>query len=146
MFLRQIDEFQTFFKWLDRLNILAYNVWHDTQADAYKTGLMFQIETLYRTYISDMRQISNELALLEKQIAEESREIENLYREIGDIKRDGTINHCYSAIAEGYIDAEGEHQGQEYFAVAFGEDAEDVAYERCHELAIITEAHISNGL
>lgn len=146
MFLRQIDEFQTFFKWLDRLNILAYNVWHDTQADAYKTGLMFQIETLYRTYISDMRQISNELALLEKQIKEESQEIESLEREIGDIKRDGTINHCYSAIAKGFVDAKREHQGQEYFAVAFGEDAEDVAFERCHELVIITEAHISNGL
>lgn len=146
MFLRQIDEFQTFFKWLDRLNILAYNVWHDTQADAYKTGLMFQIETLYRTYISDMRQISNELALLEKQIAEESQEIENLYREISDLQRDGTINHCYSALAEGYYDIKKEHAGQEYFAVAFNEDAKDMAYERCHDLAIITDAHTSNSL
>ena len=145
MFLRQIDEFQTFFKWLDRLNILAYNVWHDTQADAYKTGLMHQIETLYRTYISDMRQISNELALLEKQIAEEKEEIERLEREIGDIKRDGTINHCYSAIAEGYYDAKGEESGREYFAVAFGENPEDVAYERCN-LVIIKDAHISNSL
>lgn len=146
MFLRQIDEFQTFFKWLDRLNILAYNVWHDTQADAYKTGLMFQIETLYRTYISDMRQISNELALLEKQIAEESREIENLYREIGDIKRDGTINHCYSAVASGYYDAKCKEPGEEWFAMRGGEDAFDVAFERCNDLVVIKEAHLSNSL
>lgn len=115
MFLRQIDEFQTFFKWLDRLNILAYNVWHDTQADAYKTGLMFQIETLYRTYISDMRQISNELALLEKQIAEESQEIENLYREIGDIKREPQIEGCHSA----YFEDEHGNQASDIFAVSW---------------------------
>ena len=146
MFLRQIDEFQTFFKWLDRLNILAYNVWHDTQADAYKTGLMFQIETLYRTYISDMRQISNELALLERQIKEESQEIENLYREIGDIQRDGTINHCYSAVAEGFYDDECEEAGEERFAIHMGEDPLSSAYERCHDLVVITEAHSSNSL
>lgn len=146
MFLRQIDEFQTFFKWLDRLNILAYNVWHDTQADAYKTGLMFQIETLYRTYISDMRQISNELALLQKQIAEESQEIENLYREISDIQRDGTITHCYVGLATGYYDEKGEEAGEERFAMRSGEDAYEAACERCRKLEIIKEAHISNSL
>lgn len=146
MFLRQIDEFEAFFKWLDRLNLLAYNVWRDRQADAYKTGSMHQIETLYRTYISDMRQISNELSLLQKQIAEEQEEIYRLEREIGDIKREGTITHCYSAVAKGYYDLECEDSGEEWFALASGEDADVVAPERCNDLAVIVEAHLSTSL
>ena len=84
MFLRQIEELETFFKWLDRANLLAFNVWNDKQADAYKNGSMLQMETLYRTYINDMRQIANELSLMQKQIEEEKLEIERLEREIGN--------------------------------------------------------------
>lgn len=144
MFLRQIDELESFFKWLDRLNLIAFNVWNDKQADAFKNGSMLQMQTLYRTYISDMRQISNELSMLQRQIKEELDEINQLEREIGGIKREGTINHCYSAVAEGYYDDEAEDPGTEWFAMRGGEDAEEVAYERC-DLAIITEAHLSNS-
>ena len=70
MLLRKIDELETFFKWLDRANLLVFNVWNDKQADAYKNGAMLQMETLYRTYIADMRQIANELSLMQKQIEE----------------------------------------------------------------------------
>lgn len=146
MFFRQIDDFETFFKWLDRLNILAYNVWRDRQADAYKTGVMHQIETLYRTYISDMRQISNELALLQKQIEEEKQEIYRLEKEIAELKREGIINHCYEALASGFYDDNGEQKGEERFAVAFEEDPFEVAFERCQDLEIIEDAHIINGL
>ena len=145
MFLRQIDELESFFKWLDRLNLIAFNVWNDKQADAFKNGSMLQMQTLYRTYISDMRQISNELSMLQRQIKEELDEINQLEREIGDIKREGTINHCYSGVADGYYDAKREHPGTEWFAMRGGEDAEEVAYERC-DLAIITKAHLSNSL
>ena len=144
MFLENINEFERFFKVLDRANIVAFNLWTDKQADALKTGTMHLIETKYRTYISEMRQLSEELVTLQKHIEEEKEEIQKLEREIGDIKREGTINHCYSAVAEGYYDDEAEDPGTEWFAMRGGEDAEEVAYERC-DLAIITEAHLSNS-
>lgn len=144
MFLENINEFERFFKVLDRANIVAFNLWTDKQADALKTGTMHLIETKYRTYISEMRQLSEELVTLQKHIEEEKEEILKLEREIGDIKREGTINHCYSAVAEGYYDDEAEDPGTEWFAMRGGEDAEEVAYERC-DLAIITEAHLSNS-
>ncbi len=144
MFLENINEFERFFKVLDRANIVAFNLWTDKQADALKTGTMHLIETKYRTYISEMRQLSEELVTLQKHIEEEKEEILKLEREIGDIQREGTINHCYSAVAEGYYDDEAEDPGTEWFAMRGGEDAEEVAYERC-DLAIITEAHLSNS-
>ena len=144
MFLENINEFERFFKVLDRANIVAFNLWTDKQADALKTGTMHLIETKYRTYISEMRQLSEELVTLQKHIEEEKEEILKLEREIGDIQREGTINHCYSAVAEGYYDDEAEDPGTEWCAMRGGEDAEEVAYERC-DLAIITEAHLSNS-
>ena len=117
MFLRQIDEFEAFFKWLDRLNLLAYNVWRDRQADAYKTGSMHQIETLYRTYISDMRQISNELLLLQKQIEEEKEEIYRLQREISELKLQPSIEGCQSA----YFEDEHGNQISGIFAVSWND-------------------------
>ena len=146
MFLDSIDKIEGFFKALDRVNIVAFNLWTDKQADALKTGTMHLIESKYRTYISEMRQLSEELVTLQRHIEEEKQEIYRLQREIADIKRDGTINNCYSAVAEGFYDIDKEHAGQEYFAVAFNEDAKEMAYERCHDLAIITDAHTSNSL
>ena len=144
MLLENINEFERVFKVLDRANIVAFNLWTDKQADALKTGTMHLIETKYHTYISEMRQLSEELVTLQKHIEEEKEEILKLEREIGDIQREGTINHCYSAVAEGYYDDEAEDPGTEWFAMRGGEDAEEVAYERC-DLAIITEAHLSNS-
>ena len=119
MFLRQIDELETFFKWLDRLNLLAYNVWNDKQSEAYKNGPMLQMETLYRTYISDMRQISNELLLMKQQIQEGVEEVRHLASEITDLKREPEIEGCYSAY---YVDDDGDYIGEK-FAVS----REDIA-------------------
>lgn len=116
MFLRQIDELESFFKWLDRLNLIAFNVWNDKQADAFKNGSMLQMQTLYRTYISDMRQISNELALLQRQINEEKEEIRQLENEILELQRQPEIYGCYSACFED------EHGNQgDIFAVSWDE-------------------------
>lgn len=114
MFLRQIDELESFFKWLDRLNLIAFNVWNDKQADAFKNGSMLQMQTLYRTYISDMRQISNELALLQRQINEEKEEIRQLENEILELQRQPEIEGCYSAY---YVDKHG-NQISVWFAVS----------------------------
>lgn len=117
MFLRQIDELETFFKWLDRLNLIAYNVWNDKQRESYQNGHMVQMETLYRTYISDMRQISNELSLMQKQIDEGMEEVHRLQREIWELKEQPEINGCYGAF---FTDEDGDYIGDE-FAVSWEE-------------------------
>lgn len=114
MFLRQIDELETFFKSLDRLNLIAYNVWNDKQRESYQNGHMVQMETLYRTYINDMRQISNELSLMQKQIAEAKEEAYRLEREIAELKRQPEIEGCYSAY---FVDKHG-NQISDWFAVS----------------------------
>ena len=119
MFLRQIDELETFFKWLDRLNLIAYNVWNDKQRESYQNGHMVQMETLYRTYINDMRQISNELSLMQNQITEGREEITRLVNEIEELKREPEIKGCYSAY---YTDEYGNYVGKK-FAVS----PEDIA-------------------
>ena len=120
MFLRQIDELETFFKWLDRLNLIAYNVWNDRQRESYQNGHMIQMENLYREYISDMRQISNELSLMQKQIAEAKEEVNSLVKEINDLKESPDIKGCYGAY---YTDKYGNYVGK-MFAVS-SQDIED---------------------
>jgi predicted amino acid racemase len=134
MFLRQIDELETFFKWLDRLNLIAYNVWNDKQRESYQNGHMVQMETLYRTYINDMRQISNELSLMQKQIAEAKEEAYRLESEISELKRQPEIEGCYSAY---YVNKKG-HQISDYFAVS----REDVSMYGSDS----TGVHLSNRL
>ena len=114
MFLRQIDELETFFKWLDRLNLIAYNVWNDKQRESYQNGHMIQMENLYREYISDMRQISNELSLMQKQIVEAKEEMNSLEKEIYDLKESPEIEGCYGAY---YKDKHGNYVGH-MFAVS----------------------------
>ena len=120
MFLRQIDELETFFKWLDRLNLIAYNVWNDKQRESYQNGHMVQMETLYRTYIADMRQISNELSLMQKQISEAKEEVNTLAKEIYDLKESPEIKGCYGAY---HKDKHGNYVGN-MFAVS-PQDIED---------------------
>ena len=120
MFLRQIDELETFFKWLDRLNLIAYNVWNDKQRESYQNAHMVQMENLYREYISDMRQISNELSLMQQQIAEAKEEVYRLEREISELNRQPEIDGCYSAYL---VDEDGEPDS-DYFALSRDEVAE----------------------
>ena len=70
MFFRQISDFDENFKFLDRLNILLFNVWCDNNADAYRTQSIEQLEMFYRNYVNEMRQKSNELKALESEINE----------------------------------------------------------------------------
>lgn len=114
MFLRQIDELETFFKWLDRLNLIVYNVWNDKQRDSYQNGHMLQMETLYRTYIADMRQISNELSLMQKQIEKTKEEAYRLEREISELKRQPEIEGCHSAY---FVDKNG-NKSSDVFAIS----------------------------
>jgi len=148
MFLREIDELETFFKRLDRLNLLAFNVWNDRQRESYENGHMTQMKTLYRTYISDMRQISNELSLLQKQINEGVEEVRRLEEDIARLKREPEIEGCHLIHAEGYDSPEEDVHTTttEYFAVTFDElsSIEELAYERTHEILEFTDVHVSD--
>ena len=150
MFLRQIDELETFFKWLDRLNLIAYNVWNDRQRESYQNAHMVQMENLYREYISDMRQISNELSLMQKQIQEGVAEVQRLQQEISDLKQRPSIEGCSLIYAEGYDDPDPESYTKttEYFAATFDElgDLDSLAWERTHEILQMTDVHVSNRL
>ena len=146
MLLRKIDELETFFKWLDRANLLVFNVWNDKQADAYKNGAMLQMETLYRTYIADMRQIANELSLMQKQIEEEKLEIERLEREIRELKDKPSIAGCYKVDIIGRIN---EYEvARDTFAVAPDEVShyQDLVYERIRRVKIIEDVSLAGAL
>lgn len=114
MFLRKISEFEFWFKNLQRLNVFLYNFWSDDNAQAYKNGDMHYMESFYQTYISEMREISNELLTLQKQIAEGQEEIYQLEREIAELQRQPEIEGCYSAY---YVDKHG-NQISDWFAVS----------------------------
>lgn len=114
MFLRKISEFETWFKNLQRLNIFLYNFWSDDNAQAYKNGDMHYMESFYQTYVSEMREISNELLALQKQIDEGKEEVYRLEREIAELKSQPEIEGCYSAY---YVDKNG-YQISSLFAVS----------------------------
>jgi len=134
MFLRKISEFEFWFKNLQRLNIFLYNFWSDDNAQAYKNGDMHYMESFYQTYISEMREISNELLTLQQQISEATEEVYRLQREISELKRQPEIEGCYSAY---YVDEKG-HQISDYFAVS----REDVSMYGSDS----TGVHLSNAL
>ena len=71
MFYREIQDFEENFRLLDRLNVMLLNVWRDKQADTFRNGQMQQLEILYRNYISEMRESSQEMGLLLRQIEEQ---------------------------------------------------------------------------
>jgi hypothetical protein len=114
MFLRKISEFEFWFKNLQRLNIFLYNFWSDDNAQAYKNGDMHYMESFYQTYISEMREISNELLTLQQQISEATGEVYRLEREIGELKRQPEIEGCYSAYN---VDKDG-YQISDWYAVS----------------------------
>lgn len=146
MFLREIDELETFFKWLDRLNIIVFNVWHDKQADAYKNGAMLQMETLYRTYISDMRQIANELTTIQQQIEEGQQEIEHMAGEISEMKYHPEIEGCYQANVAGLIS---EYESTvEPIALAPDEVSQmkELAYQRTRRIKEIEDVTLAGPL
>ena len=63
MFFRQISDFDENFKFLDRLNILLFNVWHDNNADAYRTQSMEQLEMFHTSLQSVFYHDEDEISL-----------------------------------------------------------------------------------
>ena len=86
MFYREIQDFEENFRLLDRLNVMLLNVWRDKQADTFRNGQMQQLEILYRNYISEMREISQEMGLLLRQIEEQIEEANQLLNDIEEIE------------------------------------------------------------
>ncbi|MCQ2279137.1 MAG: hypothetical protein MJZ62_07540 [Bacteroidales bacterium] len=107
MFLREIEDFENRFTMLDRLNTLVFNVWDDKAATAFKNANITQIETLYRSYISEMRSLSEEANMLKQRILEDLKEAERLSNEIQDISHHPKIAGCYSV----EVTSETEHNG-----------------------------------
>lgn len=146
MFLREISELDSFFKTLDRLNVLVFNVWHDKNAEAYKNGDMHLLESFYRNYISEMRDLSNELTTLEQQISEGQQEVDRLAQEIRELQRHPSIEGCYSAHVLGY-NAKDESV-VESIAVAPDETSriEEVAYNRARRVVDIEKVSLASSL
>lgn len=139
MFYREIEDFEQKFKLLDRLNIALFNCWRDTQADKYRDSRAQILEALYRNYISEMRELSNELSMLEQQINEQRNEINSLQKEITKLQQEPEIDGCWICTAKGC------NGNQERFIVGSDENLsnlEEYAEERTN-IHHIEEAHTS---
>lgn len=132
MFFRQISDFEENFKFLDRLNVLLFNVWKDKNAEAYRTQSMEQLEMFYRNYVNEMRQKSEELSLLQKQIMEKLSELQQLDREMMDITNNPEIDGCWMCHASGYTDMDQECYSTREFVASEDElnCLEDIAEDR----------------
>lgn len=95
MFLNGINEFESKFKMLDRLNSIVFNVWKDKNALAYRDGDMARITNEYRRYISEVRSLSEQASQLERKLESKLYEIENLSRQVADIGYNPEIKNCY---------------------------------------------------
>jgi len=137
MFFRQIEDFEKVFRFLDRINIIVFNVWRDKNADAFKNGEMKNLESFYRTYISDMREKSNEMLQLKNAIDEQLNELSNLEQQLNEICASPDIQGCSTYCAFGYTDRQRKMFDKEYFVVKYNENPEEVASERCLRLLYI---------
>lgn len=137
MFFRQIEDFERIFKFLDRVNILVFNVWRDKNAEAFKNGDMHYLESFYRNYISEMREKSNEMLQLKNSIDQQMEDIANDLRELESICQDPEIRGCLMCSASGPLNSKQHLYGQESFVARCGEDIETVAHQRCHKLEMI---------
>lgn len=94
MFFNGINEFESKFKLLDRLNIMVFNIWRDKNAIAYRDGDIARITNEYRRYISKVRTLSEEANSLNRELDNKMHEIEKLRREIWNISNNPEINGC----------------------------------------------------
>lgn len=141
MFYSTLEEFETNFKFLDRLNTLLFNCWKDKQADIYRDSRAQILESRYRNYISEMRQLSNELLLFKKQIDGLWEEIDNLLFEINTLSNNPEIQGCALCLALGDIDDISD--GLEYFVVGKNYDPNNLILEaqnKCHRITTIKNA------
>lgn len=110
MFFHGINEFESKFKLLDRLNILVFNVWRDKKAQEYKDGNVARLTNEYRNYISRVRSLAEEANQLHKGLDEQLREIERLKHDVINTALNPGINNCdiWSARSEEAVyDSEG---------------------------------------
>ncbi len=146
MFFREISELDSFFKTLDRLNVLVFNVWHDKNAEAFKNGDMHLLESFYRNYISEMRDLANELTLLQKQVEESRFEMERLEREIREMKYHPSIEGCSKVNIIGTT--ADDFSTLESFAISFDERSRinELAYERARRVVDIEKISLAGQL
>ena len=143
MFYSDIEDFEQNFKTLDRLNVLLFSMWKDKQADKYHDTRTQILEALYRNYISEMREMSAELALLQDQLNEQYKEIDELFSEMEKISQDPVIAHCWRCHAMGY---RLEKRGEDYVKVS--EDADFAARldEMVNNEALISLAYMRTSI
>lgn len=145
MFFRQISDFEENFKFLDRLNDVLFNVWKDNNANAFKTQSINQLEMFYRKYVNEMRQKSNEMSTLLKEIEMNVSKLEKLQSQVSDLSTHPEIKGCKMCWATGRLS----HQvsGGEYFIARPHEnDYEGIANERCEQLYDIEKAFVEQVL
>ncbi len=149
MFFRQISDFDENFKFLDRLNILLFNVWRDNNAKAYSTQSMDQLEMFYRNYVNEMRQKSNELKALESEINELVEQLRSVAEETRMLATDPEIRGCLLCTAYGRKPGISDVLTHEHFVMCSGEDphyVKDIAWSRCRYLCSIEAAYIDRQL
>ena len=149
MFFRQISDFDENFKFLDRLNILLFNVWHDNNADAYRTQSIEQLEMFYRNYVNEMRQKSNELKALESEINELVEQLRSVVEDTRMLATDPEIRGCLLCTAYGRKPDVPDVLTHEHFVMSPNEDThyvEDIARSRCRYLCNIESASIDEQL
>lgn len=141
MFFRQISDFEENFKFLDRLNVLLFNVWKDENAAAFKTSSMEQLEMFYRNYVNEMRQTSHTLSGQLNDVNAKIARLKELCSELSLLKTNASIEGCGLCYGEGQI--RDDLHGGEFFVIAPGEDPNNLlayAYERCSEIYDIDNA------
>lgn len=146
MFFRHIEEFEKKFKFLDRINILVFNVWRDKNAEAFKDGEMKLLESFYRSYISEMREKGNEMLQLKNSIDQQIEELKKCHKELYDICNDPESRGCCLYRASGYLDEKQHSYGTEGFVLKFGQDPEMYARQCCHRLETIDSVSLERML
>lgn len=134
MFFRQIEDFERVFKWMDRINILVFNVWRDKNAESFKDAEMKHLESFYRNYISEMREKSNEMIQLKESIQQQIAEINRDIIELDHLCDNPEINGCLLCRASGPLDEKNTIYGTEAFVARSSENIDMVAQQRCHKL------------
>ena len=149
MFFRQISDFDENFKFLDRLNILLFNVWDDNNSEAYRTQSMEQLKMFYRNYVNEMRQKSNEMKAWEREINELMEQLRSIVEDTCMLATDPEIRGCLLCTAYGRKPGISDVLTHERFVMRPNEDThyvEDIAMSRCCYLCNIESACIDEQL
>lgn len=147
MFYREIQDFEENFRLLDRLNVMLLNVWRDKQADTFRNGQMQQLEILYRNYISEMRESSQEMGLLLRQIEEQIEEANQLLNDIEEIELHPEIEGCQLYRANGFSDEDEVNACSENFVITPDEsNPMGTAICECENICIVKNVTFLSNL